>query len=165
MPKNLFLVFFVSFSLLTLGSCKSSRSAETSRTTTSDSKPRPADPGPGISPEHCWLVATLVSIDNTLSDNAANPCSKAPCNATIRVEEVLGYGSSFRTPLANGNEIRVHFLYTLASTKEFFPDMKPGLPGLAVGARFEADLFGGEEQVAGAASKAPTLLVGSYRLR
>ncbi len=163
MTRLFVIMLMVVYSLLTFESCSSSRSSAEAKTASGNS--RPADPGPGISPDHCRLVATLVRVDDGRSENAADPCFKVACNATIRVEEVLGYGSAFRQPLAKGNEIQVHFLYTLGATSEMFPGMKPGLPGLKVGASFEADLFAGEEQIATQASKRPSLTVGTYTVR
>lgn len=158
MSKFFLLLLSVALLMLVLDSCSSSRSSGAFSN-------RPAEPGPGIPPDHCRLVATVVRIDSARSENAANQCSKAPCNATIRVVEVLGYGSAFRYPMAKGNEVWVHFLYTLGSTKELFPDLKPGLPGLQVGATFEAELSAGDMQISTNSTNSPTLLVGHYTLR
>lgn len=125
---------------------------------------RPAEPGPGIPPNHCRLVGTIVSISEVLSTSSNDPCSKAPCIATVRVDEILGYGSAFGVPLGKGKEIRVQFQYTLGSTKDLFPRMSPALPGLNVGAKFQTDV-----QMAPAPltseSRSFEFTVGTYSLR
>ncbi len=165
MNKIFFLSLILSSCLITFVSCRSSKSSEDGRTIAVDSNKKPSDPGPGLSPDHCRIIATVVSIENLLSGHPGDPCSKAACTAAIRVDEILGYGSGFNKPLSKGSEIRVRFLYTLASTKELFPAMNPGLPGLKVGSSFEADLFAGEEPIATEVDKRPILVVGLYKVR
>lgn len=164
MNKIFLLLLILSSCLITFISCRPSKSAEDARTVAADSK-KPSDPGPGLSPDHCRIIATVVSIENLLSGHPGDPCSKAACIAAIRVDEILGYGSGFNKPLSKESEIRVRFLYTLASTKELFPAMNPGLPGLKVGSSFEADLFAGEEPIATEVDKGPILVVGLYKVR
>jgi hypothetical protein len=102
--------------------------------------PRPAEPGPGIPPGYCRVAATVVSIDPTLSAMTADPCAKAPCVATVRVDEMMGFGSGFVGTIGKGSEVKVRFKYTLASTAEIFPGMSPALPGLEPGTKFQADM-------------------------
>ncbi len=108
-----------------------------------DQKEMPAPTGPGIAPGHCRIVATVVKIENDPSANADDPCSKAPCLATVRVENVLGTGSGFARTLPKGSEIQVRFSLTLGPTKEMLPQVTPPLPGLSVGMKFQADIAGG----------------------
>jgi hypothetical protein len=92
-----------------------------------------------VPPGHCRIIGTLVGIDSTLVHGG--PCSKAPCRGLVRVDSILGYGSAFGSPLALKEEINVHFAFTLAATsKDLFPNMTERLPGLEIGARFEADV-------------------------
>ena len=163
--KILILLLIATISASALESCASSRAPESTRTNAVDSSRMPADPGPGLAPDHCRLVATVVRIDEGRSEGASDPCSKAPCNATIRVQQVLGYGSGFTVPLAIGNEILVHFLFTLGTTRELFPGLNPPLPGLQVGSTFEAELSGGDMPVATSTAKSPLYTVGHYSKR
>ncbi len=108
--------------------------------------PLPPEPGEGaqrVAPSHCRFLATVVAVDSSLmSPESTGPCSKAPCMATVRVDSVVAYGSAFPRPLAKGQLLHVRFTYTLSPTQQFFPDMKPGLPGLTPGTQFKADLEG-----------------------
>lgn len=94
-----------------------------------------------IAPNACRIIATILEVDSSLKGTSEkDPCSKAPCRATVRVDSVLGYGSAFPKPLGEGAVLRVRFLLTLAATDELLPDIKPPLPGLQRGERFRADL-------------------------
>ena len=108
--------------------------------TSTTNKPR-AIAGPRIPPNHCRIIGSIVSIDETLiSSDPSNPCSKVPCRATVRIESVLGYGSAFTDPLSRGAEIVVQFTFTLSPTKDLFPDMSREYPGLTAGSRFLSDV-------------------------
>lgn len=123
---------------------------------------KPAQPSPGISPDHCRIVGTVVSIDEALSSASGDPCSKAPCLATVRIDEVLGYGSGFTSRLAKGNQFVMRFQYTLSPTTTLFPEMSPPMPGLTAGAQFQADV----RQIAVmAGSSEPEYIVGQYARR
>ncbi|MBI2618867.1 MAG: hypothetical protein HYW57_02180 [Ignavibacteriales bacterium] len=104
--------------------------------------PKPAEPGPGVPPNHCRIIGTIVSIDEMLAPDTDDPCSKAPCVATVRIDEVLGYGSGFIGMIGSGKEIKVRFQTTLAPTRDILPHLMPALPGLQSGSRFQADLRG-----------------------
>ncbi|MER3524542.1 MAG: hypothetical protein C4326_10880 [Ignavibacteria bacterium] len=94
-----------------------------------------------IPPNACRIVATIVEVDSSLKGTSEkDPCSKAPCNATVRIDSVLGYGSAFPKPIGEGSVLRVRFALTLAATDKLSPDIKPALPGLRRGERFKADL-------------------------
>lgn len=123
----------------TLMSCRSSK--ENTRETADTVRSMPAQPGPGIPPSHCRITGTVLSIDQRRMGGADDPCSKAPCLATIKVDEILGYGSGFTEILGQGKEIKVRFRYTLAPSESLFPNMVPALPGLAVGGKFQTDLL------------------------
>lgn len=140
-------------------SCRSSQDQVKKEEAPSQTQ-KPADVGPGVPPGHCRIVGTVISISNALSAKAEDPCSKAPCMASIKVDEILGYGSAFTSPLSNGKEIQVQFTFTLAPSKE----MSPPLPGLAVGSRFQADLSMGDMAI-DKASKNPPFSIGLYTIR
>lgn len=98
--------------------------------------------GETIPPNTCRLVATVISIDPTLkSGNDKDPCSKAPCFATVRVDSIVGYGAAFTKPLAVGNTISVTFAFTVAPTKEIIPSLSQSYPGVAKGTTFSADVI------------------------
>jgi hypothetical protein len=102
-------------------------------------------PPPPIAPGTCKVVAIVELIDKTLIGMSANdPCSKAPCSATVKIDSILGYGSAFPKPLVVGQSLRVRFAHTLSPTKEMFPDIKPALPGLRATEKFEALISGSE---------------------
>lgn len=94
-----------------------------------------------ISPGHCRIIGTIVSIDSSLDKGSRkDPCSMKPCNAEVRVDSIIGYGSSF-PPLLTGRVIRIHFYFTLsATTKELFPNLREFYPGLQVGSSFLGDV-------------------------
>ena len=127
---------------LAFAGCRSSKenTREDMKETTNTQMQMPATPGPGIAPGHCRIVGIVTAIDQQRAERADDPCSKAPCTATVKVNEVLGYGSGFSDVLGKGREIKVRFRYTLAPTGDLFPNMAPSLPGLAVGSAFQADL-------------------------
>jgi hypothetical protein len=103
---------------------------------------RPAmDQRVNVAPQRCRIVATILAIDNELLKQGDSPCAKVPCNASARVDSILGYGSSFGNPLAIGETIMLHFAFTLSpNTKEFFPTMSENYPGLVIGSQFSAEI-------------------------
>jgi hypothetical protein len=101
------------------------------------------NPLPAFAPGTCKVVATIEVIDKALKGTSEkDPCSKAPCMATINVDSVLGYGSAFPTVLAQGKKLRVKFMHTLNPTKDVWPEIQPPLPGLRAGHKFEAVITG-----------------------
>ena len=94
-----------------------------------------------IPPGTCRVSVTVISIDTTRSASSSNdPCSKAPCNATVRIDNVIGYGSAFPKPLARGATIVVTFAYTVAPTKDLLPRLGKAYPGVRIGTTLEADI-------------------------
>ena len=117
---------------------------------------------PQIPPSHCRLIGTIISIDTTRSPNPQDPCAKAPCKAKVKITKVLGYGSGFTTPLTEGREVEMTFVFTLApTTKDLFPNLIATYPGLKTGDTFQADVQAqlkmGEEK--------PSLTVMSYEVK
>jgi len=96
-----------------------------------------------IPPSHCRVIGTIVSVDSTqLHPQGTDPCSQAPCEAGVRVDSIVGYGSAFPQPFAGGQIVRVRFTCTLGPTGRIFPAMNPALPGLSAGDQFRADIVG-----------------------
>ena len=115
-----------------------------------------------IPPNHCRVIATIVSIEKALEGaNDKNPCSKAPCLATVRIDSLLGYGSAFPKVLSAGQQLRVKFAFTLHGTKELMPEVKPPLPGLAEGSSLKADIRG----TSGMGDAEPTFVIYGYEKR
>lgn len=91
--------------------------------------------------DRCRIVAKIKDIDSTrFLDDPEAPCSKAPCYATIIIDQILGYGSGFSSKLYKGQELEVNFKFTLKPTDDIAPDLQLGLPGLKIGDEFIADL-------------------------
>jgi len=125
---------------LVLGGCRSSQETESSGGKERIGMQKPNPPGPGIPPGHCRIIGTVVAVDSALSEVEGDPCAEAPCVATVRIVEVVGFGSGFTGTVGNGSEIKVRFRYTLAETSRLFPEMSPVLPGLQKGSTFVADV-------------------------
>lgn len=146
--------------------CGTSRDSSTNKTQQLSGNEEPALESPRISPNHCRIVGTIVEINSSLAPaNTDNPCSKVPCKAWVSIDEIIGYGSGFSNPLAKGAKVRVFFRFTLAPTKELFPNMKKHYPGLSVGSSFIADL---EEQRSPDQSEKPnqrSFLVYGYTIQ
>jgi hypothetical protein len=98
--------------------------------------------GNSVSPNHCRIRGTIVAIDSTLdSSDSTRPCAKVPCNADVRIDSILGYGSAFGSSVVQGEQYRIHFVFTLAPTsKQLFPSMDEVYPGLSSGSSFIADI-------------------------
>ena len=91
--------------------------------------------------DRCRIIATIKEIDTTrFLDDPEAPCGKAPCYATIIINQILGYGSGFSSKLYKGQELEVNFKFTLQPTDEIAPDLQLRLPGLKIGNEFIADL-------------------------
>ncbi len=130
------------------------------------SKNKPSVVNQRIAPNTCRFIGTIVSIDPTLkSKNPADPCAKAPCLATVRIDSVLGYGSAFPTPLSKGKEIRVTFKFTTAPTKEILPNLTESYPGVREGSTFFADLDAHQEPAIGKETGGIFYTVYGYKIK
>ncbi len=129
------------------------------------SKPAPALVGEPIPPNQCRVVATIVSIDSLVrSYDPKDPCSKAPCIATIRVRKIIGYGAAFPAPLSADDVIAVKFAFTTGPTREVFPEMTEFYSGVRSGSTIEANLvaFGASK---GKPGGDPSYTIYGYQLR
>ncbi len=95
-----------------------------------------------IPPNHCRIRGTIITIDSTLTiTDFSQPCAKVPCNAEVRIDSILGYGSAFGNPVVQGAQHVMHFVFTLSPTsKKLFPSMKEEYPGMTIGSSFIADI-------------------------
>jgi hypothetical protein len=120
---------------------------------------------PRISPNRCRLIGTVVAIDSTYKPaNPNEPCAKAPCHATVRVDSVLGYGPAFPQPLANGQLISVAFAFTLSPTQNLFMNMAQSYPGLKIGSKFLAEVEANAEPELGA-TKPVAFVIYEYAVK
>jgi len=104
-------------------------------------RPAPQEAATSIAPNHCRIIGTIVSVDPDFrTGEPGTPTAEEPCLAVVRVDSVLGYGSAFGRPLAQGREIEVLFKFTLSPTKDLFPRLARHYPGLKAGSRFQADV-------------------------
>lgn len=132
--------FLLPLATLLAVSCSSSRNEGTGGETAGKEKSLITE-DQRIPPNHCRMVGTVIAIKPSLEGRTAtDPCGKAPCIATVRIDSVLGYGSAFGTTLSSGKEITIRFTHTLSPTKELLPEVNPPLPGLSVGSQFQADV-------------------------
>lgn len=90
-----------------------------------------------IPPNHCRVTAKVIKINNTLTpQNAKDPCSLAPCMATIEIESVIAYGSAFGGTLNIGDTLNVKFAYTTSKTSEdIIPNSSIELDGVQAGSK------------------------------
>jgi hypothetical protein len=129
--------------LAVLSSCSS---AKTERAHNAQPVERPEAVREPVPAGQCRLLATVLAVHAVQTAGAdRDPCSLFPCTATVRIDSVLGYGSGFATVLGTGQVIDVRFAYTLAPSKQAYPDAAFSLPGLSVGERFQADFAASEE--------------------
>jgi hypothetical protein len=129
------------FASLLFNSCGSSKQEKMQSEEKKSESEMIKNPPPGPAPGTCRIIATVETIDRTLKGTSdKDPCGKAPCMATIKIDSVLGYGSAFPSVLTSGKKLTVRFAHTLNPTKDVWPEIQPPLPGLRVGYKFEAVL-------------------------
>ncbi len=144
-----------------LVACKSHDAAE-SRTSDSDSfDARPAA-GVALDPGTCKVAAQVLAIDSSRhSRRSDDPCAKAPCRATLKIGETLGFGMAFPAVLGAGDEIEVTFAFTTAPTEQLFPRLNRHYPGIQPGDRLVAILHASPQ----AHSNEPAYTIYEYQLR
>ncbi len=133
-------VLLIIISLISF-SCSASKQETSSTQETKGGTGTIAFPTP-LAPNTCRFIGTVVEIASKRTDADPNdPCSKAPCFATVQIDSVIGYGSAFPTSLGAGATLRARFAHTLSPTKDVMPELTPALPGLQAGSRFKADVI------------------------
>lgn len=98
-----------------------------------------------IPPGTCRIVGKIVAVLPARDPDPQSPCGQAPCRALVRVQRVIGYGVAFEPTLAEGQEIKLYFTFTLMPTEKYFPELTHPLPGLQVNGLFEANITGPPE--------------------
>ncbi|MCF6271353.1 MAG: hypothetical protein L3J41_16705 [Melioribacteraceae bacterium] len=92
-----------------------------------------------IAPNNSRISGTIVSVG--MIDETSGPCAEHPCLAEVKINNVIGTGFGFKTPLIKGNIIKIKFEFTLSETsKELFPNLNKSFPRLKVGDKFIGDV-------------------------
>jgi hypothetical protein len=138
---NRILLVFLGTIALTVVACRSSEDSASKEKEMTEMQ-KPPDPGPGVPPGHCRVVAEVVRLDD---------CPEAPCSGAVKISEVLGYGSAFNAPLPTGSEVAVLFTKTVK--------------GLKQGSIFQADLANATVLIKGSKDEQPSFTVSSYVIR
>lgn len=124
--KSIFFLSSFFFLILIFVSCTSTKDPQT----TLPSK---------IAPNNSRISGTIISVE--MIDGASGPCALHPCLAKVKINNIIGSGFSFRTPLTKGETIKIKFAFTLSETsKEFFPTLEKSFPGLKVDDKFIGDI-------------------------
>ena len=124
--KSKLVLISSSFLILIIIACTSSKDPQTTL---------PND----IAPNNSRISGTIISIEDI--SESTGPCSEQPCIANVYINNVIGYGSSFKTPIAKGEKIKLNFAFTLSETsKELFPSLVKHFPGLKVNDKFIGDI-------------------------
>lgn len=125
--------------LLTLISCQK-------RVTSADAKDNEViieEIGGAVQLEETVIIGKVIerSIDADRFVGDLHPCDRVPCEARVEVLSVSQIGSDFHGQFEAGEQIDVHFDFTLEDTKEFFPELNTPLPGLKTGDFFSAPIY------------------------
>lgn len=114
--------------------------------------------GAAVSAGYCRVIATVTAIDTAQhTGDGSDPCAKAPCEAVLLVEEILGTGAGFHPPLVAGNTIPVKFAYSTAPSSMAAPDLANPLPGVQAGARIRVDIAGRQPGMGGSPGRGYTV--------
>lgn len=123
----------VVFLVLVLSSCKNKELIQVSL------EPAPAiQDGGELSNNQARVIAQIISVIEVL--DTEGPCSKAPCNASIRIKQITRKGSLFQLNDIQ-DTIAASFAFTLSQTdQDLFPGLKTKYPGLKINDIFEATI-------------------------
>ncbi|WP_125077688.1 hypothetical protein [Rufibacter latericius] len=105
--------------------------ASTSKLSTAREKLPVPDQKP-VAPGHARVVVQVVKILPALETSGNGPCSKTPCQAEVKVIQVIGYGSGFSQSLGEGQQVRAYFPMTMKAVN--------GRPGVTQGQNMTAEL-------------------------
>ena len=93
-----------------------------------------------IEPGKSLVGAEIIEILPAKKKRSQKLCNKFPCKAIVRINKVLGYGSSFPVIFGKGMKIKVFFAHSLEPSKKVLPNLKYDLPGLLIGDKFKAKI-------------------------
>jgi hypothetical protein len=119
-------------------------SCSASKDTTAKTVTLTVPQSPSLPPNACRIVGTIMTVLAPAASTEPGPCGKVPCQADVRVDSILGYGSSFPYPLAAGAIVRMRFSYTLAPTTAMFPGTADLPKAMTAGDAFSGVMEGGE---------------------
>ena len=162
---NISLIFAI---ISILVSCQSARNEKKSdeSSVAQQTAAKPFAVPSSIAPNHCRILATVVAIDTVLkAANPNDPCAKAPCNATVRVDSLLGYGSGFPATLSRGQQISARFRFTTAPTAGLLPELSQNFPGVRVGTKILADVEGSQAPAFGETSGGAAFTISGYEVK
>lgn len=114
--------------LLLLASCSSTKQAASPPAMRTKANPSSS----------CLIKGRIISIIPQGGADTTDICNRYPCQATVAITEVLGCGSDVSQKLVETDIITIRFAFTLASTKQVFPDKNLDYPGLKSGDAFTA---------------------------
>ncbi len=124
--KNKFAHCLISYMILIFASCTTTKEPQT----TLPNK---------IAPNNSRISGTIISVN--ISDKATAPCAEHPCLAEVKINNIIGSGVGFKTPLVKGDTILIKFEFTLSETsKKLFPNLNKSFPGLKIGDMFIGDI-------------------------
>ncbi len=104
------------------------------------------------------LARVVEVVPQTQAVLKSSPCAKAPCEAKIKIMQVLNTGQAFLPTLSRNDEVSVKFAYTLSPTDSIFVNSTTHLPGLK-----EGDIFKAHVRIIGQAGSGLNLYeVGEY---
>ena len=90
----------------------------------------------------CKVKATVLSIDPVLDSlKPETPCGKVPCNALIRIDQIINMGQLCAPFVVVGSELKAYFRFSLSKTDSLFPDMKQHFTGLEKSDTFAASFM------------------------
>ncbi|MEN8120375.1 MAG: hypothetical protein ABFS35_08510 [Bacteroidota bacterium] len=93
-----------------------------------------------IEPNNCIVKAEIIEIQPVKKNKLRRLCHRFPCKAIVKINEIVGYGSSFPVIFSKGTEIKVYFAHSLKPSKKVLPNLKYDLPGLLIGDKFKAKI-------------------------
>lgn len=129
---NLIIKSSLFFLLILTASCSSNNTSKKETVEISQIK---------ITKEFSAIAGTIISIDSIRTSTDKNsPCSKTPCWAKVKVDNVIGIGQGGPS-VSIGDTLYTRFAFTLAeTTEELIPNLDKRMPGLNITDSFEANI-------------------------
>ncbi len=119
-------------------SCKATKNRGAEKPAAGKQQPKAATVPAG--PLVCKTEAIVVKILPAYDPDKNSICARYPCTVKVRVLKVADCGSSAISMPLVGDTIEVRFANTILKTERILPDLKPGYPGLRLGAVFTANM-------------------------
>ena len=103
----------------------------------------------------CSILAKFVDYETSISKSPKKLCDSLPCNASIEILEVYGYGSSFSGTFQKGKKIQCNFTYSIKP----YRSENIELPGLKIGDQLKAIVYSSIE----IGRKEPVYTINGYQ--